>query len=74
VLLRLKGLVQDKQLLDSLNEYIDILIEQQHKAMEHSDNNILMYRSQGAVSTLRRLKLLREEVLGVKNEKTNGSI
>ena len=68
MLLKLKGLVQDKHLLDSFNEYIDILIEQQHKAMEHSDNTVLMYRSQGAVATLRRLKLLREEVLGAKND------
>jgi len=74
VLLKLKGLVQDKHLLDNFNTYLDLLIEQQHKAMEHSDNATLMYRSQGAVATLRRLKLLREEVLGVKNEKTNGSI
>jgi len=66
--------VQDKHLLDSLNEYLDLLIKQQHKAMEHSDNMTLMCRSQGAVATLRRLKLLRDEVLGVKNEKTDGSI
>jgi len=69
VLLKLKGLVQDKLLLDSFNQYLDLLIEQQHKAMEHSDNTTLMYRSQGAVATLRRLKLLREEVIGVKNGK-----
>ena len=42
--------------------------------MEHSDNTVLMYRSQGAVATLRRLKLLREEILGVKNEKTNENV
>ena len=72
--MNLKKLVNDKALWDNFVEYLDHTIVQQHKAMEHSDNNILMYRSQGAVSTLRRLKLLREEVLGVKNEKTNGSI
>jgi|TARA_Y100000114_G_scaffold133548_1_gene133071 hypothetical protein len=55
--------------LDNFNQYLDLLIEQQHKAMEHSDNMTLMYRSQGAVATLRRLKLLREEVIGVKNGK-----
>jgi len=32
--------------------------------MEQTDNNIMMYRSQGAVSALRRLKFLRQEVLG----------
>jgi len=60
--------VQDKKLLDSFNEYISLLIKQQHKAMEHSDNATLMYRSQGSIATLRRLKLLREEVLGAKND------
>jgi hypothetical protein len=42
--------------------------------MEYSDNMTLMYRSQGSIATLRRLKLLREEVLGVKNEKSNGNV
>ena len=69
MLLKLKGLVQDKHLLDNFNQYLDLLIAQQHKAMEHSDNTTLMYRSQGSVATLRRLKLLREEILGVKNGK-----
>tara|TARA_Y100000114_G_C11562926_1_gene232657 strand:- start:180 stop:344 length:165 start_codon:yes stop_codon:yes gene_type:complete len=54
--------------LDSFNEYLSLLIKQQHKAMEHSDNATLMYRSQGSIATLRRLKLLREEVLGAKND------
>ena len=66
--------MQDKNLLDNFNEYLDLLIEQQHKAMEYSDNMTLMYRSQGSIATLRRLKLLREEVLGVKNEKSNGNV
>ena len=74
LLLKLKGLVQDKNLLDNFNQYLDLLIEQQHKAMEYSDNVTLMYRSQGSIATLRRLKLLREEVLGVKNEKSNGNV
>ena len=74
LLLKLKGLVQDKNLLDNFNQYLDLLIEQQHKAMEYSDNMTLMYRSQGSIATLRRLKLLREEVLGVKNEKSNGNV
>ncbi len=60
--------MQDKKLLDSFNEYLSLLIKQQHKAMEHSDNTILMYRSQGSIATLRRLKLLRDEVLGAKND------
>ena len=45
------------------NNYVDALIEQQHKILEQADNDIIMYRSQGAVASLRKLKLLRDEVL-----------
>ena len=47
---------------EAFNKYIDILIEQQRKALEQTDNNIIMYRSQGSITTLRRLKLLKDEV------------
>jgi hypothetical protein len=40
-----------------------MLIEQQHRNMEQTDNVQIIYRSQGAVYQLRRLKLLRDEVL-----------
>jgi len=49
---------------EAFNNYIEQLIIQQHKALEQSDNSILMYRSQGAIASLRRLKLLRDEVNG----------
>ena len=45
------------------NNYVDALIEQQHKILEQADNDISMYRSQGAVASLKKLKLLRDEVL-----------
>tara|TARA_R100000742_G_C4252044_1_gene70276 strand:+ start:617 stop:724 length:108 start_codon:yes stop_codon:yes gene_type:complete len=32
--------------------------------MEQADDNIVLHRAQGAISALRRLKFLREEVLG----------
>ena len=66
MLSRLKPLVENKQLLDSFNNYIDLLIERQHSAIEQADNNIMMYRAQGAIATLRKLKLMRWEVLGDK--------
>ena len=43
---------------------IDYLIEQQHKLLEQSNDNVVIYQAQGAVSTLRRLKLLRDEING----------
>ena len=66
MLSRLKPLVENKQLLDSFNNYIDLLIERQHSAIEQADNDIMMYRAQGAIATLRKLKLMRWEVLGDK--------
>ena len=47
-----------------LNKYLDALIEQHHKAMEQADDNVVLHRTQGAIGALRRLKFLREEVLG----------
>jgi len=46
---------------ETFNKYIDILIESQHKALEQTDNVVLMHRCQGAIHTLRRLKLIRDE-------------
>jgi|TARA_Y100000114_G_scaffold60514_1_gene55518 hypothetical protein len=65
--------VENKKLIDSFNNYIDVLIDRQHQVIEQSENNIMMYRAQGAIATLRRLKYLREEVLG-NDKKTNGNV
>ncbi len=56
--------MENKKLIDSFNNYIDVLIDRQHQVIEQSENNIMMYRAQGAIAVLRRLKYLREEVLG----------
>jgi hypothetical protein len=56
--------VENKKLIDNFNNYIDVLIDRQHQVIEQSENNIMMYRAQGAIATLRRLKYLRQEVLG----------
>ena len=45
------------------SNYIDYLIDQQHRTMEQTENVIAMHRAQGSIYTLRRLKLLRDEVL-----------
>jgi len=43
--------------------YLDFIIDQQHRTMEQTTESIQVYRSQGAIYQLRRLKLLRDEVL-----------
>jgi len=65
--------VENKKLIDNFNNYIDVLIDRQHQVIEQSENNIMMYRAQGAIATLRRLKFIREEVLG-NDKKTNGNV
>ena len=45
-------------------EYIDDAIAKNHTALEQSDNHVVIHRLQGAIGALRRLKYLREEVLG----------
>ena len=60
----LKTLVNDKQLLDSYLEYLDEKIYAAHIRMEQSTSVEAMYRMQGEIAILRRLKLIREEVNG----------
>ncbi len=62
--MNLKKLVNDKSLWDNFVEYLDHTIEQQHKSMEQSEDNIMLYRAQGAIAVLRRLKYLRDEMNG----------
>jgi len=56
-------MVNSQRQWDQFSKYLDTLIAQQHRAMEQSDNSIAMYRAQGAIYQLRRLQLLRDEVL-----------
>jgi hypothetical protein len=64
ILSKLKGLVNNPQQWEAISNYIDALIEQQHKAIEQTDSVVIIHRSQGSIATLRRLKLLRDEVNG----------
>lgn len=60
--MNLKQWVNDKDFVDAFNEHLDGLIYLQHKQMEQATEPAVFYRAQGAVSTLRKLKLLRETV------------
>ena len=62
--MNLKKLVNDKPLWDNFVEYVDHIIDQQHRAMEQAEDSIMLYRAQGAIATLRRLKYLRDEMNG----------
>jgi hypothetical protein len=42
---------------------LDILISEQHKKLEQSDNIISIHQAQGAIQMLRSMKYLQDEAL-----------
>ena len=60
---KLKGLVSNQAQWDKFSKYLDIIIAQQHKTMEQADSIDTVRRAQGAIYQLRRLQMLRDEVL-----------
>lgn len=60
----LKQLVNNKELYDEFLKHMDDLINIQHRQMEQASEPAVFYRAQGAINTLRKLKLLREQVNG----------
>ena len=60
----LKQLVNNKELYEEFLKHVDDLIYLQHKQMEQATEPVVFYRAQGAVTILRKLKLLREQVNG----------
>ncbi len=58
----LKKLVNNKDLWEDYNNYIDHLISQEHRVMEQATDNQNMWRKQGSIHILRKLKQLKDEV------------
>ena len=56
-------MVSNQAQWDKFSKYLDSVIAQQHRVMEQTNEVIAMHRAQGAIYQLRRLKLLRDEVL-----------
>jgi hypothetical protein len=64
VLSRLKPMVGNNRQWEAFSNYIDLAIEQHQKVLEQSDDTVMMHRQQGAITALRKLKYLRDEVNG----------
>ena len=64
ILSKLKPWVNNNRQWQAFSDYLDAVIDMQHKALEQADDNVMMYRSQGAIAALRKLKALRDEVNG----------
>ena len=60
----LKSLVNNKELWTAFLEELDGRIEFTHKQMEQAQEPKDLFRLQGEVQALRRLKLLREKLNG----------
>tara|TARA_R100001129_G_scaffold55101_1_gene37933 strand:+ start:187 stop:393 length:207 start_codon:yes stop_codon:yes gene_type:complete len=58
----LRKLTTDKELWDSFVEYIDDSIAKQHKALEQATEISMIYKLQGSIACLRRMKYLRDEL------------
>ena len=58
----LKKLVNDKELYEEFLKHVDDLIYLQHKQMEQATEPVIFYRAQGAITTLRKLKFLWDQV------------
>lgn len=63
VVSKLKPLCSNSRQWEAYTEYLDIMISEQHKKLEQSDNTVSIHQAQGAVKVLRQLKYLRDEAL-----------
>jgi hypothetical protein len=59
----LKLLVNDPKIWESLCEELDSMIDLSYRSIERAEGNEV-YRLQGSIATLKRLKLLRDKVNG----------
>jgi len=60
----LKQLVNDKECYEQFQQHIDELISMRQRTMESANDSVIVYRQQGAIDVLRKLKLLKETVNG----------
>lgn len=63
-MMKLRKLTSDKELWDSFVEYIDDSIAKQHKSLESATDMPMMYKLQGSIACLRRMKYLKDELDG----------
>ena len=62
--MHLKQLVNNKELYEEFQKHIDDLIYMRQRTMESANDPVVLYRQQGAIDVLRKLKLLKETVNG----------
>ena len=60
--MHLKQLVNNKELYEEFQKHIDDLIYMRQRSLESANDPVIVYRQQGAIDVLRKLKLLKETV------------
>ncbi len=60
----LKQLVNTPAIYEAFLEHLDEQIAAQHKVLETSADQTLLFKAQGAIAVLKRMKQLRESVNG----------
>lgn len=56
-------------LWEAFDDMLDYSIELHRKQMEQTENNVELYRAQGSIQSLKRLKLLKEEIQNAQAQK-----
>ena len=64
----LKRLTSDVDLYTDFLEHLDGLITHQQKQLETLTDQTLIFRAQGAIAALRKLKQLKESLNGKRND------
>lgn len=62
----LKSFVNNKQEWDSFLDYIEVAVSKVHKRLEQETSVEAIFRAQGEINALKRLKSMRDEVNGPK--------
>ena len=62
--MNLKPFVNNKELYEDFLDFLDTAIAKEHKSLEQAIDMATVYRTQGSLFTLRRMKTLKEQVNG----------
>jgi len=65
--MHLKQLINDKECYEQFQQHLDDLIYVRQRTMESANDPVIVYRQQGAIDVLRKLRLLRETLNGGRN-------
>tara|TARA_R110000803_G_C11734239_1_gene290073 strand:- start:133 stop:333 length:201 start_codon:yes stop_codon:yes gene_type:complete len=60
--MKIKLLVNNKEIWDAYNDELDQMLETTRKSLEKADTDLEIYRYQGEVRMIRKMKQLRDRV------------